>query len=111
MIITIDGPTASGKSTVAQALAKKLGSTYINSGLLFRAVAYLLHTEHLTQESPAFKSQVPKLFSSSSSLRYSYSPTHGAQILYKNELRYLTFKCRALLSKMLGMKKIGYCPK
>ena len=43
MIITIDGPAISGKSTVAQALAKELGGYYIYSGLLFRAAAYLLH--------------------------------------------------------------------
>jgi len=42
MVITIDGPSASGKSTVAQALAKKLGIYYVNSGLLYRALAYLL---------------------------------------------------------------------
>ncbi len=42
MIITIDGPVASGKSTVAQLIAKHFGFYYINSGLLFRALAYLL---------------------------------------------------------------------
>lgn len=42
MIITIDGPTASGKSTVARAVALKLEIYYIYSGLLFRALAYLL---------------------------------------------------------------------
>lgn len=42
MIITIDGPTASGKSTVAQLLAKKLRFYYLNTGLLYRAVAYIL---------------------------------------------------------------------
>jgi len=42
MIITIDGPVASGKSAVARLLAKKQGLYYINSGLLFRAIAYLL---------------------------------------------------------------------
>ena len=42
MIITIDGPTASGKSTLARAVALKLDSYYIYSGLLFRALAYLL---------------------------------------------------------------------
>ncbi len=42
MIITIDGPAASGKSTIARALAHKLGYYYLNSGLLYRAVAYLL---------------------------------------------------------------------
>lgn len=42
MIITIDGPTASGKSTVAKRLAKRLGFYYLGTGLMFRAIAYLL---------------------------------------------------------------------
>lgn len=42
MIVTIDGPTASGKSSTAKLLAQKLGFFYLNSGLLYRAVAYLL---------------------------------------------------------------------
>jgi len=42
MIITIDGPSASGKSTVARKLAKKLDFYYLNTGFLYRAVAYLL---------------------------------------------------------------------
>ncbi len=42
MIITIDGPTASGKSSAGRTLAKKLGYYYIYSGLLYRAIAYLL---------------------------------------------------------------------
>lgn len=42
MIITIDGPTSSGKSTTAGLLAKKLGMNHLNSGLLYRALAYLL---------------------------------------------------------------------
>lgn len=42
MIITLDGPCGSGKSTLAQLLAQKLGFFYINSGYLYRALAYLL---------------------------------------------------------------------
>ncbi len=42
MIITIDGPVNSGKSTIARMLAKRKGMFYINSGLLFRALAYVL---------------------------------------------------------------------
>jgi len=41
MIITIDGPSASGKSSLARAIAKELNLFYLNSGLLFRAVAYV----------------------------------------------------------------------
>ena len=41
MIITIDGPSASGKSTIAGLLAQQRGWMHLNSGLLFRAVAYI----------------------------------------------------------------------
>lgn len=40
MIITIDGPMASGKSTVGRLVAQELGAYYLYSGLLFRALAY-----------------------------------------------------------------------
>lgn len=39
MIIAIDGPAGSGKSTIARLLASGLGFTYINSGNLYRAIA------------------------------------------------------------------------
>ncbi len=42
MIITIDGPVASGKSSVAKAIGNRLGLFYLNTGLLYRAVAYIL---------------------------------------------------------------------
>lgn len=45
MIITLDGPCGSGKSTLAQLLAQKLGFFYINSGYLYRSLAYILVTE------------------------------------------------------------------
>jgi len=45
MIITLDGPCGSGKSTIAQLLASKLGFFYINSGYLYRSLAYILVTE------------------------------------------------------------------
>ena len=39
-IITIDGPAGAGKSTVSKALAKKLGYIYLDTGALYRALAY-----------------------------------------------------------------------
>jgi cytidylate kinase len=69
MIITIDGPVASGKSTVARSLAKRLGYLYLNTGLMFRAAAYLLYVKDVSLNL--------------SDLRYRYTPDAGAQMFYK----------------------------
>jgi cytidylate kinase len=39
MVVAIDGPAAAGKSTVARALARALGFTYLDSGSMYRAAA------------------------------------------------------------------------
>ena len=51
-VIAIDGPTASGKGAVAQAVAQQLGFHYLDSGALYRLVALIalqsgwdIHTE------------------------------------------------------------------
>lgn len=41
MIIAIDGPAASGKSTVAKAVARRLGVRHLDTGAMYRAVAWL----------------------------------------------------------------------
>jgi cytidylate kinase len=41
MIVAIDGPAGSGKSTVARALARRLGFAYLDSGALYRTVTLL----------------------------------------------------------------------
>lgn len=38
MIITIDGPAASGKSTAARLLARRLGASFLDTGAMYRAV-------------------------------------------------------------------------
>lgn len=38
MVIAIDGPAGSGKSTIAKLLAERLGFTYVNSGNIYRAI-------------------------------------------------------------------------
>jgi cytidylate kinase len=41
MVVAIDGPAGAGKSSVAQAVARALGFTYLNSGSMYRAVGLL----------------------------------------------------------------------
>jgi len=42
MIVAIDGPAASGKSTTAKMVAKKLEMTYLDTGAMYRAVTLAL---------------------------------------------------------------------
>lgn len=41
MIITIDGPSGTGKSTIAKILAKTLGFYYCNTGVMYRTLAFV----------------------------------------------------------------------
>ncbi len=41
LVIAIDGPAGSGKSTTAQLVAQKLGFVYIDTGAMYRAITYL----------------------------------------------------------------------
>src|SRR6058998_3797985 len=41
-VIAIDGPAASGKSSVARGLARRLGFVYVNSGAIYRAITWHL---------------------------------------------------------------------
>jgi CMP/dCMP kinase len=43
LVIAIDGPSGAGKSTVAHLLAERLGYLQIDTGAMYRAVAFLIH--------------------------------------------------------------------
>src|SRR3954462_4578760 len=47
IIITIDGWSSCGKSTLAKALAKKLGYVYIDSGAMYRAITLYFLRNHI----------------------------------------------------------------
>ncbi len=44
-VIAIDGPAASGKSSVAKQVALRLGYSYVNSGVFYRAVTWLVNEQ------------------------------------------------------------------
>jgi cytidylate kinase len=51
MIVAVDGPAASGKGTIAKALARRFGLPHMDTGLLYRAVALNLLQWHGDPES------------------------------------------------------------
>lgn len=52
LIIAIDGPAAAGKSSAAKGLAKRLGYLYLDSGSLYRAMAWKMIQEKANLEAP-----------------------------------------------------------
>ena len=40
LVIAIDGPSGSGKSSVSRAVARKLGAAYLDTGAMYRAITY-----------------------------------------------------------------------
>lgn len=86
MIITIDGPAASGKTTVARMLAQKLGFYYLSSGLLFRGLAYLLIHEKGYQDQQLIdprKNDINAVLAPTH-FSYHYTPSSGEQLFFNN---------------------------
>lgn len=50
MIVTIDGPAGTGKSTVAKEVARALAFTYFDTGAMYRTVTWLLLKNHISFE-------------------------------------------------------------
>ena len=53
MIIAVDGPTASGKGTIAKQLAQHFGLAYLDTGLLYRAVGHQVKLNGGDADDPA----------------------------------------------------------
>ena len=50
LIIAIDGPAGSGKSTSAKLLAQRLGYNYIDTGAMYRAITFLALRNNITNK-------------------------------------------------------------
>jgi cytidylate kinase len=53
LLITIDGPAGAGKTTVSRAIADRLGYRYIDTGALYRAVAYEVQRQEIDPDDDA----------------------------------------------------------
>lgn len=53
IVIAIDGPAGSGKSTAAKNLARKLGFTYLDTGAMYRAITFLAIQNKIVDNVPA----------------------------------------------------------
>lgn len=59
-VITIDGPSGAGKGTVARIIAQRLGYKYLDTGALYRAVAWKARSEQVATDDQAALSDLVK---------------------------------------------------
>lgn len=52
MIVTIDGPSGTGKSTVARSVAKRLGFTFFDTGAMYRSVTWAILEKGISLDDP-----------------------------------------------------------
>jgi cytidylate kinase len=73
MIITIDGPTASGKGSIAKAIAAHAGYFYLDTGLLYRGIGYITRQSYNQYETAVGAFWAPELVAEyGARLSYSY---------------------------------------
>lgn len=51
--ITLDGPSGSGKTTIAKSVAKKMGYLYVDTGAMYRGVAYYMFDKGIAVDDDA----------------------------------------------------------
>lgn len=78
--IAVDGPAGSGKSTVAKAIARKLGIIYVDTGAMYRTVAL-----HCKQKNIAWE-QEAEVVSALDSLKMKIVPEEGGQKIFLNDV-------------------------
>ena len=80
MVITIDGPAGTGKSTVAQTLAQRLGFDFLDTGAMYRAIGLAALRRQANLEDPRELTFVAKL----AKIEYDFSK-HPPGVLLNDE--------------------------
>ena len=101
--IAVDGPAGSGKSTVAKAIARKLGIIYVDTGAMYRTVAL-----HCKQNNIAWE-QEADVAASLDSLKMKIVPEEGGQKIFLNDVDVTTDVRAAEIGK--GASAVAAYPK
>tara|TARA_B100000482_G_C12498541_1_gene255596 strand:+ start:125 stop:766 length:642 start_codon:yes stop_codon:yes gene_type:complete len=116
-IVTIDGPSGSGKGTIAKALALKLNWNYLDSGLLYRCFAFL-HSENIGDIQDSFSRIEHKYNSKSENILFDGNDITRAirgkeltilssQLSQKNEIREQLMQIQKQYRKLPGLVAEG----
>lgn len=76
MIITIDGMTGTGKSTIAKRLAYQLGYIYFDTGAMYRCLTYAILKHNINIDDPALLEDFLKTF------KYDYKIKRGEKAYF-----------------------------
>jgi len=77
MIVTIDGPAGTGKSTAARALAHRIGFDFLDTGAMYRAVAWACRQRHADPHDPQAAAEATRLFEQAVALDPGYAIAHA----------------------------------
>jgi cytidylate kinase len=100
--IAIDGPAGAGKSSIAKEVSRKLGYIYIDTGALYRAIAYYMYTNGVKDFSAS--GVIPRLNGMNVELKY----IDGVQRVFVNGLDVSDFIRTPEIS--LGASKVSAIP-
>lgn len=107
--IAIDGFSSTGKSTLAKQLAAALGYVYVDTGAMYRAVAYFAMQHNLVSETHLDKAslitQLPTI-----NLRFQFNPALGFAEMYLNneniEAQIRTIEVSRMVSKVAEISEV-----
>ena len=107
--IAIDGFSSTGKSTLAKQLAAALGYLYVDTGAMYRAVAYYAMQHNLVSETHLDKAgliaQLPNI-----NLRFQFNPALGFAEMYLNneniERQIRTIEVSRMVSKVAEISEV-----
>ena len=107
--IAIDGFSSTGKSTLAKQLAKELGYVYVDTGAMYRAVAYFAMQHNLVSETHLDKAGLIAQLSNIN-LRFQFNPTLGFAEMYLNneniETPIRTIEVSRMVSKVAEISEV-----
>ena len=107
--IAIDGFSSTGKSTLAKQLAASLGYVYVDTGAMYRAVAYFSMQHNLVSEThldaTGLVAQLPNI-----NLRFQFNPALGFAEMYLNneniETQIRTIEVSRMVSKVAEISEV-----
>ena len=107
--IAIDGFSSTGKSTLAKQLAKELGYVYVDTGAMYRAVAYFAMQHNLVSEMHLDKAGLVAQLSTIN-LRFQFNPALGFAEMYLNneniETQIRTIEVSRMVSKVAEISEV-----